>query len=205
MTHLPVPVKPIDLPVINKLKEAYDQKSFEELEKGAFTARKKSIENLIVYFGYLFYFESTRRFREHPRYKKSSFGEYLLNEHHINESNYINSRIAIIKHPIEVKRLGLPTVIQIRKKCGAINADKVFGELNSKNREPTQSEINNSIGKHIDPVKVKSASPDFISASRQWEEKFFKLQEEYQALSNQYIEALGQINKLKQTVKQARE
>ncbi|HBJ74412.1 MAG TPA: hypothetical protein DDY86_02555 [Syntrophaceae bacterium] len=97
-------------------------------QKAAFDGRVKS-------FILLQSLESSGEFREIPKYKKSSFWEFIENEFGIREQSYRDARFSLGFHYAAAEKHGIGLIARIGRTCGVRKVPevvKVIAEVESK-------------------------------------------------------------------------
>lgn len=176
------------------LNDMYGHMSLGEVEAIVDEAITWAVQYTAKGVGALFHLEQTQKFREDPRYKDSTFEDYLKYRFYMSYSKFRDLRISFNNYPREMLTYGPQVVAEVRKKCGALNAPKVFQEI----QEGCNGleEIKATIEKYSTPAPPLDR-PATIKSYESDVEKFRRLFIESQET---VVEQAEQIDKLKKTV-----
>jgi len=140
---------------MSKLKERLDQKTIIDIEKELKALKGNILTNQEKFYSVLEYLEITKRFKENPVYKTSTFEQYIGDMFMLRRGTYDSNRIAYTKHLDTTKEFGPRLVSSVRKKCGVLEAEKVFGEIKSQKDKKKggfrRDDIQNIVKKHAKP------------------------------------------------------
>ena len=102
--------------------------------------------------------QTTRRWRESPKYKDSSFEEYLNGKFHLPIGTFKSEKKAFLAYPGEVERWDIGVVRETINKVNHLKRPAVFKELEkkqlSKKTPITLSEIKKTIKSNTSPRHV---------------------------------------------------
>lgn len=148
-----------------KKNEKYDGITISELESKIEKLHILSREHQKEMYECLEYLRMTGRFKENPRYKKSSFWEYLEDRFTIREGTYRENIRAFTKFPEYALEYGVGMVSKIDRVCGGMKVEKVMSEINKEATEHktplTRAKIESIIQKHRIAPKIKKKDTDW--------------------------------------------
>ena len=174
-----------------------DKLTIAQIENNLNTIKKDVVGRNAQFYQTLEYLETTKRFKENTVYKESTFEKYIGDMFMLRMTTYLNARTAYLKHATPTRDLGPNLVISVRKKCGVMEAEKVFAEIKKKKSAKkgvfTRDNIQEIINKHAKPVKEKPVKKDLSSMLTSSRET---VSEQNGIIKQQAI----QISKLKMTV-----
>jgi hypothetical protein len=142
----------------------YDTLSIVELEKRVEQNHLLSREAQKEMYVMLEYLRTSNRYKENPRYKKSSFWEYLEDRWTIRQGTYRENVRAFTKFPDFAVEYGTGLVTAIEGSCGSLNTAKVIAEImaaEATHKEPMKRmSIQAVIDKHAKP-RITQEKPDW--------------------------------------------
>lgn len=140
------------------MKNVMDKLTISEIENNLKSLKTNAEDARMKFFKGLEYLETTKRFKENELYKDSTFETYINDMFLLRHKTYMNGRTAYLKHEKATKALGPALVVSVRRKCGVLNAEKVFKEIEEKSKKKavfTRQDIQSIIDKNAKPVKPK--------------------------------------------------
>lgn len=142
----------------------------------------------------LFYLERTGRFKENPRYKKSTFADYIKYEFSLNENGYHKLRFAFFTYPKESLKYGPEVITAIQSHCGTAKIKKVLAVIEKKDKELKHQIVNEQIkeiiNKHALPKQLPKSKVDF--------EQKYEIERKLRVETDgRYKKAMEQIGRLK--------
>lgn len=182
--------------VLEGLKAKYDQKSAEEIVDTLLTAKKRLKELQKEMILGLFYMERTRRWKEYPGYKNTSWEPFLDDLFKMRPTTYRNLLFAFQSFPVESEMYSPGVVVKIKETCGVENLPKVLREITVKDesliRPIKREQINKIIEKYALPK-----TPAKIEDKTDWRQRYLAEHDIRLALERINEELKNQITKLK--------
>lgn len=139
---------------IEELKAKYDSQPIVDVEREVEESKalhQTAHEEMILA---LFYLERTARFKENPRYAKSSFAQYVKDRFGISWNAYLRARIVYVTLPGEARDFGPGLVGSVVARCGSGLASKVFSDIRAaqskRKTELPRAEIEKIVSKHAE-------------------------------------------------------
>ena len=156
--------------------------SLDEIESKALSCQNSYLENREQFIFILNYLKTTNRFRENPRYKDSSFADYLSSKFHTTIGTFDSEKRSFLSFPKEVKRWDIGVVRETLNKVSPLKIPSVFAELDQKqaksNKPLTLPQIKGTIKKYSRPYTVKQINAAEESKSTKETIKRLMLQHE---------------------------
>ena len=144
--------------------QKYDGITISELEGKIEKLHILSREHQKEMYECLEYLRMTGRYKENPRYKKSSFWMYLEDRFTIREGSYRGNVRAFTKFPKYTLEYGVGMVSKIDRLCGGMKVDKVISEIQQEatsHKTPLSRDKMESIIQKYRSVKNKKEKPDW--------------------------------------------
>lgn len=192
---------------IEELKKKYDTRSISQIENEAAHEKDLELKHQKSFIRALYYLDHTKRFRENPRFKNSSFDEYIKTMFDISPGWYKRLKIAFIGYPEQTEKFGPRTTYEIHDKCGPVRAAVAYKELETVPlKKATPGFVEKVIAKHEKPeLKAKReetvvAKPTVESLLRQLSQKDEIIAEQERTILEQH----EQIKKLKAALRAAK-
>jgi len=120
---------------MSDLKKKYEKKTINQIEKEIKTNNSLSIEARKNSILALMYLRDSKRYKENPLYRKSSFENYLMGFYNIKIGTFLESARAFNKHPKESVKYGVGLVSKIGRVCGAVKEKTVLKEINDADKK----------------------------------------------------------------------
>jgi hypothetical protein len=188
----------------------YEKLTLPDLEQRAKTLRQDSRQAQKEMYHILQIIRRYSRFKENPKYAKSSFWVYLEDQFMIQKRTYEAVVIAYEKYPNESLEFGPGLVSKILKECGGITkAKKVFAELRTKSashKKPlSRAKIEEILQEFRSPIeKIKKEITDWRLMYETERIAHDKTRNELQQMCNAVLEQEKQIVKLKRTIERSK-
>lgn len=182
------------------LKKKYDGVPIEILEESAKSCNESHNKQRMQFIEILTYLDMTKRFRENPRYRTSSFSEYISDIYNLRVATYLNERYAFLKFPVQSATRGPGVITAIKRICGAEKVDIVVKHIEEADIKKTplkREQISKIIKKYAklpSPAKQKRVTEK--SKLRNHEQLIYQMKEMRKADESKD----EQINKLKASV-----
>ena len=193
--------------VNEKLKEKYDGKSINEIEKEVKLNKTLSLKAKKVVTFALLYLRNSGRYKENPMYRKSSFENYLLGFHNIRINTFMEDARAFSKFEKESLKYGVGLVSKIHRKCGAKKEKMVLAEIKEAEKSLKtpikRSKIEIIIQKHTAP-KAPLVKQDYKKLYADEVRCHEITKQKYADVAQELKKAKEQIEKLKATVLELR-
>ncbi|MCK5608681.1 hypothetical protein KAR91_42785 [Candidatus Pacearchaeota archaeon] len=178
-----------------QLEKMYSKKSLTELVKIANSHKANRDNHDEQFIMVLFYLEFSKRFREDPTYKNSSFFVFIKDKFMLLHNTYLQKRISYATFPEESRKYGPGLVTSVKKQCGAMKMKKVLGEIKAKNgdlKKPiTREAIDKIIEKHMIPREKEVDATNTVTFWRQKYEREHNLRLEAEKELKEVKEQLG--------------
>jgi hypothetical protein len=190
-----------------KKNDKYDGINISELEAKIKKLYTLSRENQKEMYECLEYLRTTYRFKENPRYKKSSFWEYLEDNFTIRQGTYRENVRAFTKFPKYALEYGIGLVSKIDRVCGGMRVEKVISEIQQEgiaHKMPlSRAKMEAIIQKHWPIPKIKKEITDWKSMYENEKLAHDHTKEALQVAVKKVKELNEQIEKLKITAQVA--
>ena len=181
----------------DELMKKYKGKGISEIEEeiqASYKSSKDAQADMIFALAYLKY---SKRWKENPVYKTSTFNDYLIGTCNMRSGTFEDSLHAYKHFPEESKRYGVGAIAKIRRKCGAVQEKQVVKEI---------ATIQKGLKKRIDRDKIETVISKYAKPETEkkpavdWKTKYHQEAEAHRETTRKLIEAKKQIEKLKKTV-----
>lgn len=207
---------------IEELKSKYDSRPIMDVEREVEESKslhQTAHEEMILA---LFYLERTARFKENPRYAKSSFANYVKDRFGVSWNAYQRARVVYVTMPEEAREFGPGLVGSVVARCGSGVAPKVFSDIRAaqekRKTEMPRAEIEKIVDKHAERHQksvmarrksLKATKPEKRTAARpltyaELEQRKIALEQENAELRAELAQKKDQIEKLLATIESFR-
>jgi hypothetical protein len=144
----------------DELVKKYKGKGIDEIEKEIQKSHKSSKNAQADMTYMLAYLKYSKRWKENPVYKNSSFDDYLMGTCNMRRGTFEDNLHAYMHFPEEAKQYGVGTVAKIRRECGAVKEKEVLKEI-AASQKGLKKQIDrdkiNAVIKKYTPPKVEKA------------------------------------------------
>lgn len=163
----------------------------------------KSFEHMKSMVGKLYFLELSKRYKEDPQYKKSSFEDFIGNAFPpMTYNKYYEMRQVYVNFEEEARSLSPEVVARAYRKCGALNMKKALTEM--KNREEKTGKQIPLCAKYDIIEKYERPKPEVPANTEPAKPQLYKTIDDLRIRETAQIKLLEtkdqQIERLKKTV-----
>jgi hypothetical protein len=172
-----------------------DAMAIQEIENKIEGSRASAAQALYEMYSTLEYIKRHNRHQEHSRYKTVGFYTYLKDRFGIGKVLYQQNVAAFRRYPLEALELGVGMAVEIHEKCGVINAQKVYAEINKSNL----SHVNPISRASIDAIiqkYMKAPVAKITKTHTDWEAMYQAEREEHEKTIKTLERALATVDML---------
>jgi len=184
------------------LKQKYEKKTIAQIEKSIKLNFEKSMGLKLEAMLGLYFLKTSKRYKENPLYKKSSFKVYLESVYNMREGTFDDSIRAALRFPDEATKYGIGLVAKVFRDCGFKKEKIVFKEIAIKAKQLKtpikRGQIDTIIKKYAKPLPpAKPAYKELYVTEKAAHDNLIA---QYNDLMTAYKSAQEQIKFLKKSI-----